>query len=68
MSAVEDAIVDLIDTYDGLDGAIDRIVTAQPSQMTDAAFRLETERRRFRKQLQDFAMKAFPTPSKEAGS
>lgn len=44
----------LLDKWDHLDSAINRVVTALPGQMTEAAVRLETERLQFRERIYKF--------------
>lgn len=54
----ENPIYEILDLWDDLDGAIDRVITALPGQMTDASTRLEAERLRFRERLQKYAFNA----------
>jgi hypothetical protein len=48
----EDSFIALMDAFDALDGAAQRVIVAQPSQMTDAAEKLDTARLAMREVLQ----------------
>jgi hypothetical protein len=50
---------ELLNGWDGVSGAIDRIVTALPAQMTAASEDLERERRSFRDLIQRIATRSF---------
>ena len=56
--AEAEPLMSVLDAWNDLDGAINRILTALPGQMTSASERLDAERLTFRKLLQDTAMAA----------
>ncbi len=49
-------VIELLEAFDDLDSAAQRVLTALPSQMTHAAERLELERVRMRVALQKYSM------------
>lgn len=51
---------ELLHAWDGVSGAVDRVVTALPSQMTAASENLEVERRAFRDLIQRVASHRIP--------
>lgn len=53
-----DETVDLIQRWDALSAAIDRVLTALPEQMTDAAKILAAERRSMRAEINRLGRKA----------
>lgn len=58
-------LIQVLDQWDRVSGAIDKMVTALPAQMTDAAAILEAERRTMRVIIQAYATRAHVNPPQE---
>lgn len=50
---------DVLEAWDRLDGAVDRVVCALPAQMTSASENLEVQRKAFRTILMAAAVRGF---------